>query len=208
MGTKPVAQVPSGTLLPTMSGTSAMWNCSCPFSPMLSLVAKFFGISCGLSSLSECWYGNVRICVFRYSRVKYFRQIILRMHKANSTGTILSNMSWSISGGKPVIGWKCCNALLREHSPVTPKWVAFSHCTTFCTCCSTFVLIVNSVSETSLDWSTATESADIVCSETLHKTCKTMGSQVISCNTQHSALDTLANSLNENAILLKSLKVF
>lgn len=38
----------------------------------------------------------------------------------------------------------------------------------------------------------------------LHKACKTMNSQIVSCHTQHSATDTLTESFIENAILLKS----
>lgn len=64
----------SGTLLPTISGINLnKVEFSCPFPPMLSLDAKFLGIGWGLLSLSECWYGNVRIFVFRYSKEKYFR---------------------------------------------------------------------------------------------------------------------------------------
>ena len=152
------ASSPSGTLPPTWNGNNLnKVEFSWPFPQTLSVAAKFFGITCGLSSLSEYWYGNLRICVLRYSRVKYLRRLISQTHKANSTSTIPSNRTWSISGGKQVMGWKCCNALLRAHSPVTPKWVAFSPWTTFCTWRSwqTFVLMLTSASETSRDciWS-------------------------------------------------------
>ena len=49
--------------------------------------------------------------------------------------------------------------------------------------CSHVNLSFRNLTRLYLVCSTATESADIPCLETLHKACKTMGSQIISCNT-------------------------